>query len=113
MKRLLLVEIMVFSSIFIQPAFAGTTSLSGKVSPIMAKKSCMAAVAGKGSANGAGSELLAKSRAKDDWRDRSASTYGSQYRHWLRSEGKGLQCTRSGGIANRVWTCTALSQPCS
>jgi hypothetical protein len=71
---------------------------------------CKPSITGNGSAKN--NELLAKSRARDDWRDKARNAYGGHYQYWLNSIGKQLACSRSGGLGNRTWTCAAISQPC-
>lgn len=71
---------------------------------------CKNSVTGDGNARN--NELLAKSRARDDWRDKAGALYGAAYQLWIKSSGKQLTCSRSGGLGNRTWTCAAISQPC-
>jgi len=70
---------------------------------------CSTSVSGNGTAKN--NELLAKMRAKDSWRTNAASTCGTGYDQWLKSNGKQLACSRSGSFTNRTWTCTAISTP--
>ena len=83
--------------------------LAGGMSPAMAD--CKASVTGNGSAKN--NEQLAKSRAKDDWKSNVANIpLGVNYQLWIKSKGKQLTCSRTGGVGKRVWNCAAISQPC-
>lgn len=72
-----------------------------------ASAGCNTSVTGTGSAKN--NEPLAKSRAKDDWRDKAAASCSSA--SWVKSDGKQLVCGRSGKLGNRTWTCAATSTP--
>ncbi len=82
--------------------------LAGGMSPAMAD--CKNSETGNGSAKN--NNALAKSRAKDDWRNKVGNLHGGSYQHWIKSSGKQLTCSRSGGVGNRTWTCAAISKPC-
>lgn len=103
MKRLL------FTTFFLVTlgALAFATAASG---PVTLLGDCKSTLTGNGSAKN--NEPLAKIRAKDDWRDKAGAAYGFAYQHWIKSSGKNLSCSRSGGLGNRTWTCAAISQPC-
>jgi hypothetical protein len=78
--------------------------------PGSAAADCKPSVTGHGSAQN--NNALAKSRAKDNWRDVANAAYGNKYKHWVKSNGKNLYCGRSGGLGHRTWTCDAVSNPC-
>lgn len=103
MKRILITT-------FLTVALSTLAFSSPASSPNNNMPGCKPSVTGNGSAKN--NEPLAKSRAKDDWRNKAAGTYGSHYQFWLHSSGKQLSCSRSGGLGNRTWTCAAISQPC-
>jgi hypothetical protein len=93
-------------------AIAGTLIFGAVVSETAtATQTCKTSyVIGNGQAHN--SELTAKVRAKDDWRDNSVSANGSGWGLWLKAVDNSMACSSTGRLGNRNWNCQARARPC-
>ncbi len=91
---------------------AATALLSLGAPDIAAAGSCKpTSITGSGSAKN--NEPLARSRARDDWRDKAKAAHGPVFQHWIKAVNANVSCTATGRIGSRTWQCTALARPCS
>ena len=70
---------------------------------------CKPAVTGTGSAWN--NTALANVRAKDNWAAVASTTYGYNYK-WVLSHNASVNCSSTGRLGNRTWTCLAKADPC-
>lgn len=71
---------------------------------------CLAEVSASGTAQN--NQLLAESRAKENWRDAVKNTSGIHFQHWLKASDKNCNCSHIGKPGRRTWTCKAVAKPC-
>lgn len=91
-------------------ALALLAATLGAAGPALAG-SCKTTETGTGEAKN--NELLAKSRAREDWRNTVQRKHGGAFDNWAKSTPKSLQCNTTGSLGRRTSKCSAVSTPCS